>query len=142
MKEHEYENIKAIVHSDFLDKPAVNTIYYGQPQEHVKCPNCGETADLDPEVLTSMPPQRRIRCSHCGYIGTEYCHNLQIFYDNQNKPWMFEGTIPSENLKSYTKCIICGDLVAFNMTAQEPSAHVCDNCKKAILKLRKMLEEE
>lgn len=138
MKENDFE-VK-LEHSDIMGQKAINAIYCGQPEEHVICPNCGETANLDPEVLTSMPPQRRIRCPHCGYVGSEFCHNLQVFYDTPNKPWAF-GAIKSENLISYTKCIICGDSVAFNMTAQEPSAHVCDNCKKAILKLRKMLED-
>ncbi len=140
MKENDFE--LKMEHNDIMGQKAVNTIYYGQPEEHVVCPKCGEAANLDPEVLTSMPPQRRIRCPHCGYVGSDFCHNLQIFYDTPNKPWTFDGTIKSENLKSYTKCIICGDLVAFNMAAQEPSAHVCENCKRAILKLRKMLEED
>lgn len=139
MKENDF--VLKIKHSDIIGQEAVNTIYYGQPEEHVICPDCGEIANLDPEVLTSLPPQRRIRCPHCGYVGTDFCSNLQIFYDKPNKSWPFEGTIPEASLKQYTKCIICGDTVVFNAMAQEPSAHVCNNCKKAILKLRRMLEE-
>lgn len=140
MKENDFK-VK-LEHSDIMGQKAINTVYYEQPEEHVICPNCGAVANLDPEILTSLPPKRRIRCPNCGYIGSEFCHNLQIFYDAQNKPRAFGGIIKSETLNGYTNCIICGDLVAFNMTAQEPSAHVCDNCKKAILKLRKMLEED
>ena len=48
-------------------------------KEYIKCPHCGEDALLDPEILTSYPPQRRYHCSHCGASGSEFCHKLDIF---------------------------------------------------------------
>jgi ribosomal protein S27E len=135
MKEHEYENIKAIVHSDFLDKPAVNTIYYGQPQEYVKCPNCGAEAILDSEVLTSMPPQRRIRCPHCGLVATDFEHQLDIYFKSKD-----QDEKPKEEYRYATKCIICGEETKFNGTLQHP--FICGKCKKASKRLRKMLDEE
>lgn len=130
-------------HSDITGQNAVNTIYKGQPEEHVICPICGEVANLDPDILTSMPPQRRIRCPHCGYVGSDFCHNLQIFYGDTPKKNQWPHDIMPEYKAAYTtQCIICGDRISVSALADEPSAHVCEGCKKAILRLRKMLEED
>ena len=142
MKENDFE--LKMEHNDVMGQKAVNTIYYGQPKEHVVCPKCGEVADLDPEILTSMPPQRRIRCPHCGLVTSDFCHNLNIFYGDEKpkQPWIIDDILPDVKATYMTKCIICGDSIPVNATAYEPSAHVCENCKRAILKLRKMLEED
>ena len=41
----------------------------------IACPNCGaEMLDSNPmETLTSNPPQKRIHCSNCHYVGYRYC---------------------------------------------------------------------
>jgi len=139
MKEQEYENIKGIVHSDFLDKPAVNTIYYGQPDEYIQCPHCGELAKLDPEILTSLPPQRRYRCSHCGQIGTIFCHEARIILGDEKgwKPW---DQMPEPKALYGTRCIICGEEHSISIFHEGP--FVCDKCKRAVMKMRKLLEEE
>ena len=139
MKEQEYENIKGIVHNDFLDKPATNTIYYGQPDEYIHCPHCGELAKLDPEILTSLPPQRRYRCAHCGEIGTIYCHEAQIIIDPNWKPWFGaeDEKQPEPILHSYTHCLICGASIPVSLT--EAHTKICDNCKEAVLAIRKLM---
>jgi len=37
----------------------------------IACPKCGaELYDSNPmEILTSMPPKKKVRCSKCGYVG-------------------------------------------------------------------------
>ena len=141
MKENDFE--LKMKHEDVLGQKAVNTLYYEQPEEHVVCPKCGEVAKLDPEILTSLPPQRRIRCPHCGYVGSDFCHNLQIFYGDAPKKNQWPHDIMPEYKAAYTtQCIICGDRISVSALADEPSAHVCEGCKKAILRLRKMLEED
>ena len=138
MEEQKYENIKTIIHDDFLNKPAVNAICYEQSQEHVVCPNCGKAANLDPEILTSMPPQRRIRCPHCGYVGSEFCHSLNIFYGDEKpaQPWPYD-VMPEYKATSTTKCIICGEETTFAGEIDHP--YICKNCKAAIIAMRKAL---
>lgn len=138
MEDKKYENIKAVVHNDFLDKAVVNAVYYGQPEEHVICPSCGETANLDQEILTSMPPQRRIRCPHCGYTSSEFCHNLNIFYGDEKptQPWPYE-VMPEYKAASTTKCIICGEETTF--AGEIDHSYICKDCKEVVIDMRKAL---
>jgi len=94
MKENEYLfqagdvslNVKpAQIPSEFQDK-SVNTVFYGQPDEYIRCPHCGELAKLDPQIYTSMPPKYGYKCSHCGKSGFIFCHEAQIITDPNWKP--------------------------------------------------------
>ena len=138
--EKEKDFIVKMEHTDIIGQPAINTIYWSQPQEHVTCPKCGEIADLDPEVLTSMPPQRRIRCPHCGYVGFEFCHKLHIFYEDENEPETIHTPTTSAQTKLGIECIICGETTEFTGNIATP--HICPKCKKAILAVRKLLYGE
>ena len=146
MKEQEYEGITAIIHNDFLDKPATNTIYYGQPEEFIKCPNCGELAKLAPEILTSLPPQRHWTCSHCHKDGYIYCHDAHIIYQDTPKegwPWRPMDPMPNPEdlgVKKAVRCIICDEETEFYGNIKQP--FICNKCKSAIKKLRRMLEED
>jgi len=140
MKEQEYENIKGIVHSDFLDKPAVNTIFYEQPKQYIRCPHCGELAELAPEIYTSMPPQYKYTCSHCGKSGFIFCHEAHIIYDKEKLDWKPWDQMPEPKGLYGTRCIICGEEHPVSIFHEGP--FVCDKCKKAVMKMRKLLEEE
>ena len=116
---------------------AVDAVYLGEPEEFIKCPNCGKFAKLDPEILTSYPPKRRYRCSHCGEIGVDFCHNLHIIYEDQKPETAEEWHIGS---KRATDCIICGETTEFYGDITHP--FICGKCKRAIKRLRKFLEED
>lgn len=46
-----------------------------------------------------------------------------------------------EDIVVHTNCIVCGEDVAIPL-GQRYGSHICDKCKSAILKMRKMLEEQ
>ena len=46
-----------------------------------------------------------------------------------------------EDITVHTNCIVCGKDVTVDMSKSYGS-HICDKCKSAILKIRKMLEEQ
>ena len=95
---------------------------------YCKCKNCGQVAEVDTSmVLTSNPPKYNYYCPHCDQHGYVYCS--EVFYDT--KVAQFEDT---------TSCLICGEPV--NISMWDNYSKICEKCKKAILKLRKMLEEE
>jgi len=144
MKENEYLfqagdvslNVKpAQIPSEFQDK-SVNTVFYGQPDEYIRCPHCGELAKLDPQIYTSMPPKYGYKCSHCGKSGFIFCHEAQIITDPNWKPW-FDEPKPSEILTSYTECMICGEKIPVSLN--EPHTKICKNCRDAVIAMRKAL---
>lgn len=105
-------------------------------KEYIKCPYCGEAAEVNTSmVLTSYPPQYGYHCDHCNKHGYIYCHEL-------GSKRLQVATIEQENIEDVlcTPCLVCGMPVATKSLSYE--AAICDDCKKAILKLRKMLEEE
>lgn len=106
------------------------------------CPKCDKTAEADVSViLTSYPEQYSYYCPHCGAHGSVLCSDV----DNHRlgkKVWeaVDEYINKPVELQTYTKCIICGEPVKVSM--QDNYSKICDKCKKAVLKLRKMLEDE
>lgn len=52
-----------------------------------------------------------------------------------------KGTIALEDVTVHTHCLVCGEDVEVSVIKSYGS-HMCDKCRNAILKLRKMLEEE
>ena len=136
MKEQNYEHIKSIEHSDFLDRPAKNKINYA---EIVKfpCPHCGKEAEADTSVvLSSYPGQYDYYCPHCGAHGSVLCSEVDGYRFKQNV-W---DAIGSPRLFGI-KCIICGEEIILNLDENKNQILVCEKCKKAVLKVRKMLEE-
>ena len=130
------KHIKGIVHSDLVGG-AVNTIYYGKPDEFIQCPHCGELAELDPQVYTSMPPMYGYHCSHCGKSGYIFCHEAHIITDPNWKPWLGEAKPSDPTLNSYTECLICGEKILVSL--MEPHTKICKNCKDAVIAMRKAL---
>ena len=100
------------------------------------CGKCGQIAEVDTSmVLASYPPQYNYYCPHCDNHGYTYCS--EVFYDT--KIAQLE-TIPTETGTFATPCLICGESIPVSML--DNHSKICKKCKKAILKLRKMLEED
>jgi uncharacterized OB-fold protein len=39
----------------------------------IACPHCGqELQDSDNAILTTVPPQKRIKCFACNFVGTRF----------------------------------------------------------------------
>ena len=105
------------------------------PQYEVKCPHCGEAAEVNTSmVLTSYPPQYNYYCEHCDKHGCIFCHDLENLR-------IKTATIKLENIENAlcTPCLVCGTPITTRTMHYE--AVICEDCKKAILKLRKMLED-
>lgn len=101
------------------------------------CERCGETADVDTfAVLTSYPPQYNYHCPHCGYHGFTLCNATFT------KPThIINGSFSAKFL---VPCLICGEKTELpaTLTLTSNEVVICDKCKKAILKVRKMLEDK
>lgn len=98
-------------------------------KSYIKCPVCGEIVEVETDMcLTTLPPMYGYHCTICDHHGTIYCHELK------------DLQVMSSEQTVAAPCLICGEDVIV-----APSHHgsvVCDNCKQAILKLRKMLESK
>lgn len=101
---------------------------------YIKCPHCGEAALVDMSmVLTSYPPQYNYYCEHCGHRGYTRCSEVERSgwaEIPKNDDWVTSFSAP---------CLICGEPVPVSML--DSHSQICEKCKKAILKLRKMLED-
>ena len=105
---------------------------------YCKCSNCGQVAEVDVSaVLTSDPPKYNYHCPHCNNSGYVLCS--EVFYDPKAAPISSLKDAPIE-MCMVTSCLICGEPVSVSMW--ENHSKICDKCKKAILKLRKMTEDE
>ena len=105
---------------------------------YCKCSNCGQVAEVDASaVLTSDPPKYNYHCPHCNNSGYVLCS--EVFYDPKAASISSLKNAPIE-MCMVTSCLICGEPVSVSMW--ENHSKICDKCKKAILKLRKMTEDE
>ena len=105
---------------------------------YCKCSNCEQVAEVDTSaVLTSDPPKYNYHCPHCNNSGYVLCS--EVFYDQKAAPGSPLKVAPIE-MCMVTSCLICGESVPVSMW--ENHLKICDKCKKAILKLRKMMEDE
>ena len=104
---------------------------------YCKCKKCGHKAEVDTSmVLTSNPPKYNYHCPNCGEHGYIYCS--EAYYETKS----FDNleTLPDLSDQLATPCLICGDPVPVSIL--DNHSKICEKCKKAILKLRKMLEED
>ena len=136
-----YENKLQAAHPEF-GSISLTDISHGMRMNtdltkgYCKCSNCGQVAEVDTSIcLTSNPPKYNYHCPHCDKRGYVYCS--EVFYDT--KIAQFED-IPFNIEGLATSCLICGESVPVSML--DNHSKICEKCKKAILKLRKMLEED
>ena len=105
---------------------------------YCKCSNCGQVAEVDASaVLMSDPPKYNYHCPHCNNSGYVLCS--EVFYDQKAAPISSLKDAPIE-LCMVTSCLICGAHIKVSMC--DSHVKICDKCKKAVLKLRKMLEDK
>lgn len=136
------DRFSGITHDDFLDRPAVTTFHWTQPKEFIKCPECGELAKLSPEILTSLPPQRHWICEHCGKDGFIFCKDAHIVYDSDRQSiWQYNGMPSAQSIELASECMVCGEPTSVGAQTDSKS-HMCEKCKKAILKMRRLMEED
>ena len=127
-------------------------------KEYIKCPHCGQEAILDPEVLTSMPPQRRYHCNSCGKEGTIFCHEVEIFakleedskventstqvnvYENNKDSLVSneynQATFEAVDTKLSSKCEICDKEIEIPCHGLDynylNAPHICDECREIL----------
>ena len=100
------------------------------------CPKCGKAAEADIMViLTSDPLQYSYYCPYCGSHGSIPCSYVDQ-YQFYKKVW----DAVEDDATHKAHCIICGEEISSVNKINGP--YICENCKKAILKLRRMLEDE
>ena len=106
---------------------------------YCKCSKCGKKADVDTSTcLTSNPPQYNYHCPHCDKYGYVLCN--EVFYEDTKEVQIETIPIPTEPIGLAAPCLICGDTVIVSIW--DNHSKICEKCKKAVLKVRKMLEEE
>ena len=97
------------------------------------CPKCGKTAEADlMVVLTSDPPQYSYYCPYCGSHGSISCSYVDQYQFNK-KVW---GVI-EDAATPQAHCIICGEETLFTDKINDP--YICENCKEAVIAMRKAL---
>ena len=104
---------------------------------YCKCKKCGHKAEVDTSIcLTSNPPKYNYYCPHCGEHGYVYCS--EAYYETKS----FDSLeiLPDLSDQLATPCLICGGPVPVSIL--DNHSKICEKCKKAILKVRKMLEED
>ena len=113
------------------NKEKVNTTY-------CICKKCGEIVPVDTSMaLLSDPPKYNYHCPHCNNSGYAYSNELFSYVITTDAQYGSNPTVP---IIETAPCLICGEPVPVSMW--ENHAKICDKCKKAILKVRKMFEEE
>jgi hypothetical protein len=117
-----------------MDKLFVNT---DLNKGYCKCEYCGQTAEVDTSIaFTSYPAQYGYYCPHCKEHGFILCS--EVYYETM--PLDSLETLPELSNQIVTSCLICGEPIPVSLF--DNHIKICEKCKKAILKLRKMLEED
>ena len=97
------------------------------------CPKCGKAAEADASVvLTSYPSQYSYYCPYCGSHGSVLCSDVDQYQFNK-KVW--DAVESDSTHRAY--CIICGEEASFTDKINGP--YICENCKEAIIAMRKAL---
>ena len=97
------------------------------------CPKCGKAAEADVGVvLTSYPSQYSYYCPYCGSHGSVLCSDVDQYQFNK-KVW----DVIEDADTHRAHCIICGEETSFTDKINGP--YICENCKEAVIAMRKAL---
>ena len=122
---------------DISGQLATTTALYHRPFEiksFCKCGKCGKMAEVDTSmVLTSYPPQYNYYCPHCHHHGYTWCDDVVTREQDTE--------IDTDNQTILTTCLICGETTTIPAKPNYNKNVVCDKCRKAVLKLRKLTED-
>ena len=129
-----------------------------KPVEHIRCPKCGTTVNVNTSmILTSNPPCYEWTCPNCGKKGYTKQSDI-ITFENQTKratlPYIQKVDEPDPGVgvtttnatgdgcntinavpsiySPMTECEICGEEFKF-----DSRSYICPKCREAIVKLRK-----
>ena len=123
-----YDQLKSGI-SDSMLRP------FEHEKVYINCPHCGEAALVDmSRVLASYPPKYNYYCEHCEQRGYVTCSEVEC------KGWAELPKADDWTTSFSASCLICGESVPVSIL--DSHSQICEKCKKAILKLRKMLEEK
>lgn len=124
-----FDQLKSGIISDGMLRPIEHEKVY------IECPHCCKPALVDTSMmLASDPPQYNYYCEHCDHRGYIRCSDVE------RRGW---SEIPKTDdwVTSFSApCLVCGEPVPVSML--DSRSKICEKCKKAILKLRKMLEDK
>ena len=105
---------------------------------YCKCKKCGKIVTADTSrALTSDPPKYSYHCPFCD--NDDFVYYNELYYDGEIEQLDRNLTRDNDTI-GVVYCLICGEPVPVSMW--ENHSKICDKCKKAILKLRKMFDEE
>ena len=97
------------------------------------CPKCGKAAEADITViLTSDPLQYSYYCPYCGSHGSIPCSYVDQ-YQFYKKVWDAAESAATPQ----AHCIICGEEISSVNKINGP--YICENCKEAVIAMRKAL---
>ena len=97
------------------------------------CPKCGKAAEADISIiLTSDPLQYSYYCPYCGSHGSIPCSYVDQ-YQFYKKVW----DAAESDATPQAHCIICGEETLFTNKISSP--YICENCKEAVIAMRKAL---
>ena len=97
------------------------------------CPKCGKAAEADISIiLTSDPLQYSYYCPYCGSHGSIPCSYVDQ-YQFYKKVW--DAAESADTHRAY--CSICGEETSFTNKINSP--YICENCKEAVIAMRKAL---
>ena len=101
------------------------------------CPKCGKAAEADIGiVLTSDPPQYSYYCPYCGSHGSISCSYVDQYQFNKKVCDVIEDAVESAATPQ-AHCSICDKEISSVNKINSP--YICENCKKAVIAMRKTL---
>ena len=108
---------------------------------YCKCKKCGEIVTADTSrALTSDPPKYSYYCPFCDNDDVVYYNEL--YYDGEIEQLDRNLTRDNDTI-GVVYCMICEERIPLSRLEWEGEhTTICEKCKKAILKLRKMFDEE
>lgn len=124
------------------------------------CPKCGNLwAEVDTsKVLTSNPPKYMAVCPRCGEVSYPLCSDVSFESKEQPDDYQASPSINDRtgvattpiltNSKLYKTCFICGEpireisIIDDLMNTVSPVPEICENCREAILEMRKKMRKK
>lgn len=108
---------------------------------YCKCKKCGEIVMVDTSrALTSDPLKYSYYCPFCDNDGSVYYNEL---YSDKASAKLADNLTRDDDTVGVVYCMICEERIPLSRLEWEGNhLKICKKCKKAILKLRKMFDEE